>query len=149
LKYPFAYPAFILLLIGAFFAFAAWSVMQAADKGPQISDADYYSNGLKYSSTQFEKRTAAMLGWTVTTLRSGSYLKFTLLDREDRPVANANGRLTLPLGASASETRLALREEAPGIYLLEIVPAMRGEKQARLEFELSGARISRNLLLNL
>ena len=61
------YPLFIILLISCFLGFSVWSAMQAIDAGPEVTDADYYSKGLKYSSTVLEKRAAAVLGWKVET----------------------------------------------------------------------------------
>ena len=61
------YPLLILLLLGSFLCFSTWSAMRAVDAGPEVTDADYYSKGLKYSSTILEKRAAAVLGWKVST----------------------------------------------------------------------------------
>jgi len=69
------YPAFILLMIASFIGFLAWSAMRASDSGPQVTDADYYSKGLRYTSTVLEKRAAAVLGWRVDTQLSGRTLR--------------------------------------------------------------------------
>jgi len=72
------YPLLILLLIGSFLCFSIWSAMRAADLGPQVTDADYYSKGLRYSSTMLEKRAATVLGWKVSTRLIGRSLEFRL-----------------------------------------------------------------------
>jgi len=61
------YPVFVLLIIGSFICFLSWSAMRVSNSGPQVTDADYYSKGLRYTSTLLEKRGAAVLGWRVDT----------------------------------------------------------------------------------
>lgn len=144
-----AYPLFIILLIGCFLAFSVWSAMRAIDEGPEVTDADYYSKGLKYSSTVLEKRAAAVLGWKVETQLIGRTLEFRLNDKEGKPVATANGDIFLYLAGSTSSKQLPLQETEPGVYIFNLTASMTGEMNARLEFERKGARINRQLLLNL
>jgi len=143
------YPLCILLLIGSFLCFSVWSAMRAIDAGPEVTDADYYSKGLKYSSTVLEKRAATVLGWKVETQLVGRTLEFHLSDKEDLPVAAADGELFLYLPGSTSSQRLPLQETEPGTYIFNLSANMTGEMNARLEFERNGARINRRLLLNL
>ena len=143
------YPTLILLLIGSFLCFSVWSAMRAADLGPQVTDTDYYSKGLRYSSTVVEKRAASVLGWKVTTQLIGRTLEFHLDDKEGQPVRSAEGVLSLYLSEQASSIRFNLQEIAPGVYKLDLTPSMKGEMTARLEFESNGARLNRQLLLNL
>jgi len=143
------YPYLIVLLIGSFLCFSLWSAMRAADLGPQVTDADYYSKGLRYSSTMVEKRAATVLGWRVSTQLIGRTLQFNLDDKEGRPVKSARGMLFLYLPDKASNMRFPLREISAGVYQLELITSMTGEMSARLEFELDGARLNRQLLLNL
>lgn len=143
------YPILILLLIGSFLCFSLWSAMRAANMGPQVSDADYYSKGLRYSSTMVEKRAATVLGWKVSTRLIGRTLEFRLDDKEGRPVKSAKGVLFLYLPDKASSMRFPLREIAAGVYQLDLISSMTGEMNARLEFEHNGARLNRQLLLNL
>ena len=143
------YPILILLLIGSFLCFSVWSAMRAADLGPQVTDADYYSKGLRYSSTMVEKRAASVLGWKVSTRLIGRTLKFHLDDKEGQPVRSAKGVLFLYLSEQASSIRFPLQEIAPGVYNLDLTANMTGEMTARLEFERDGARLNRQLLLNL
>ena len=123
--------------------------MRAIDAGPEVTDADYYSKGLKYSSTVLEKRAAAVLGWQVETQLSGRTLEFRLSDKEGLPVEAANGDIFLYLAGSTSSKQLPLQETEPGVYIFNLTAGMTGEMNARLEFEHNGARINRRLLLNL
>jgi nitrogen fixation protein FixH len=143
------YPLLILLLLGSFICFSVWSAMRAANLGPQIADADYYSKGLKYSSTLLEKRAATVLGWTVSTRLEGRTLVFHLSDKRRQPVRAAKGTLLLYLPESASSVRFPLQEVDAGVYQLHLTAGMTGEMTARLEFERDGARLNRQLLLNL
>ena len=143
------YPFLILLLIGSFLCFSVWSAMRAAELGPQVTDADYYSKGLRYSSTMVEKRAAAVLGWKVSTQIIGRTLEFHLDDEEGQPVKSARGILFLYLPDKESSVQFPLQEIAAGVYQLDLISSMTGEMNARLEFELDGARINRQLLLNL
>lgn len=143
------YPLLILLLIGSFLCFSIWSAMRAADLGPQVTDADYYSKGLRYSSTMLEKRAATVLGWKVSTRLIGRTLEFRLNDKDGQPVRSAAGALFLYLPDQASSTRFPLQEIAAGIYQLTLSAKMTGEMSARLEFERDGAYLNRQLLLNL
>jgi nitrogen fixation protein FixH len=143
------YPLFIILLISSFLAFSVWAAMRAIDAGPEVTDADYYSKGLKYSSTVLEKRAAAVLGWTVETRLNGRTLEFYLSDKEGKPVETAHGQIYLYLAGSTSRERLPLQETEPGTYVFKLTAGMTGEMNARLEFEHNKARINRQLLLNL
>jgi len=143
------YPLLILLLIGSFLGFSVWSALRAADRGPQVTDADYYSKGLRYSSTMLEKRAATVLGWKVSTRLIGRTLEFRLNDKDGQPVKSAAGALFLYLPEQASSARLPLQETAAGVYQLALSTNMTGEMSARLEFERDGAYINRQLLLNL
>ena len=143
------YPILILLLIGSFLCFSVWAAMRAANMGPQVTDADYYSKGLRYSSTMIEKRAATVLGWKVSTRLIDRTLEFHLDDKEGRPVESAKGVLFLYLPDKASSMRFHLREIAAGVYQLDLASNMTCEMNARLEFEHDGARLNRQLLLNL
>ena len=143
------YPILILVLIGSFLCFSVWSAMRAADLGPQVTDADYYSKGLRYSSTMVEKRAASVLGWKVSTRLIGRTLEFQLNDKEGQPVRSAKGALFMYLSDQASSIRFSLQEIAPGVYKLDLTANMTAEMTARLEFERDGARLNRQLLLNL
>jgi nitrogen fixation protein FixH len=143
------YPSLILLLIGSFLCFSVWSAMQASDLGPQVSDADYYSKGLKYSSSMVEKRAAVVLGWKVSTQLIGRTLEFQLDDKQGQPVKSARGIIFLYLPDKDSSIQFPLQEIAAGVYQFNLTSSMTGEMNARLEFELDGARLNRQLLLNL
>lgn len=143
------YPALIVLLLVSFLGFSAWSALRAAAAKPQVTDADYYSKGLKYTSTLLEKQAAVALGWTVTTRMEGRTVEFHLSDKQGRPVAAAQGALFLHLAETPASTSFPLEEIAPGTYRLQLTADMTGEMNARLEFARDGARLNRQILLNL
>ena len=143
------YPAMILLLIGGFLIFSAWSAFQAAGLGSKVTDTDYYSKGLKYNTTQVEKRAAEVLGWNLDTRIDGRVLEFHLTDHEHLEVEQAVGSLYLAIPGTAENIHLPLREVAPGHYRVNLKENISGAIQARLELEREGARLNRSLLLNL
>ena len=143
------YPIFILLMIGSFIGFLAWSAMRASDSGPQVTDADYYSKGLRYTSTVLEKRAAAVLGWRVDTQLSGRTLRLHLSDKEGQPVSSAKGVIAIYMRNRGETISFPLQEVSAGTYQMHLTDSMTGEMTARVEFERDGARLSRQLLLNL
>jgi nitrogen fixation protein FixH len=143
------YPIFILLMIGSFIGFLAWSAMRASDSGPQVTDADYYSKGLKYTSTVLEKRAAAVLGWRVDTQLSGRTLRLHLSDKEGQPVSSAKGVIAIYMRNRGETISFPLQEVSAGTYQMHLTDSMTGEMTARVEFERDGARLNRQLLLNL
>lgn len=149
LKRKSPYVLFILLLIGAFVLFSLWSARQAATRGSQISDLNYYSKGLKYNNTRVEERAAASRGWQLETAINEHSLHFRLSDNKGLPISQANGELTLFLSEEQRVLRLQTSEAQPGLYLLKLPREISGSLQARIEFEQLGARVSRQLLVNL
>jgi nitrogen fixation protein FixH len=143
------YPIFILLMIGSFIGFLAWSAMRASDSGPQVTDADYYSKGLRYTSTVLEKRAAAVLGWRVDTQLSGRTLRLHLSDKEGQPVSSAKGVIAIYMRNLGETISFPLQEVSGGTYQIHLTDSMTGEMTARVEFERDGARLNRQLLLNL
>lgn len=143
------YPLFILLLIGSFLCFSTWAAMRTAASRPQVTDADYYSKGLRYTSTLLEKQAAEVFGWTVSSRLAGRTLQFELSDKQGHPVSAASGTLLLYLPQKATNVSFPLQETGPGVYQLQLTTAMTGEMNARLEFARDGARLNRQLLLNL
>lgn len=143
------YPAFVVLMIGSFICFLAWSAMRASDSGPQVTDADYYSKGLRYTSTVLEKRAAAVLGWRVDTQLSGRTLRLQLSDKAGQPVRSAKGVISIYMRNQGGAIPFPLEEVGVGIYQLKLTDSMTGEMTARVEFERDGARLNRQLLLNL
>jgi nitrogen fixation protein FixH len=143
------YPLFILLLIGGFLIFLAWSAFQASGLGSKVTDADYYSKGLKYNTTMVEKRAAEVLGWSLETRLDGRTLEFHLTDQDGGEVDRAVGTLYLAIPGTAENIRLPLQEVASGHYRVNLADSINGSIQARLELERDGARLNRQLLLNL
>lgn len=149
LKTKSPYILLILLLLGSFLLFSGWSARQAATRGSQIADPDYYSKGLKYNGTRVEERAAASQGWQLTTSIRGHLLSFELSDNAGAFIPLATGQLTLYLSEQKEVLRLPTEETQPGHYQLNLPVEITGSAQARIEFELQGARISRQLLVNL
>ena len=143
------YPALILLLLGCFLIFSSWSAFQAAGLGSKVTDTAYYSKGLKYNTTRIEKQAAEALGWKVETRLDGRMLEFQLTDNEGDMVNRANGSLYLAIPDTAENIHLPLEEVASGTYQVRLKNNLNGTIQARLELEREGARINRQLLLNL
>jgi nitrogen fixation protein FixH len=142
------YPPLILLLLGAFLLFSTWSAFQAAGLGSEVTDAEYYSKGLKYNTTMVEKRAAIVLGWNLSTRLEGRTLEFSLTDRDGGVVDRATGFIYLAIPDAAENINLPLKEIAAGLYQVTLSKDFSGAIQARLEFELDGARLNRQLLLN-
>lgn len=143
------YPLFVLLMIASFICFLAWSAKRASDSGPQVTDADYYSKGLRYTSTILEKQAAAALGWRVETQLSGRVLQLHLSDKDGQPVSAAQGVISIYMQARGQSMTFPLREVSAGTYQLNLADSMAGEISARVEFERNGARLNRQLLLSL
>jgi nitrogen fixation protein FixH len=149
LKRKSPYVPLILLLLISFLLFSAWSARQAATRGSRISDPNYYSKGLKYNNTQVEERAAASRGWQLETEIKENRLHFKLTDNQGKPISQASGELTIFLGEENRVMRLQATEAQPGLYLLQLPGAINGSLQGRIEFEQQGARVSRQLLVNL
>ena len=147
LKSP--YILLILLLLSSFLLFSAWSAHQAAMRGSQISDHNYYSKGLKYNNTRVEERAAASRGWQLETEIKGKSLIFKLSDNTGQPISQAAGELTLFLNKENRVLRLKATESEPGRYRLKLPDEINGSLHARIEFAQQDARVSRQLLVNL
>lgn len=139
----------ILLLIGGFLFFLAWSAFQATGLGSKVTDTDYYSKGLKYNTTQVEKRAAEVLGWNFEARLDGHILEFRLTDSKGDGIKRATGTLYLAIPDAAENISLPLNEVASGHYRVILGDKFNGTIQARLELEREGARLNRQLLLNL
>ncbi len=143
------YVLLIITLLCAFLLFSIWSARQAATRGSQISDLNYYSKGLKYNNTRVEERAAASRGWRLETAINEKTLVFKLSDSAGQPIAQATGELTLFLSEKKRVIRLQPTETESGVYRLILPEQISGSLQARIEFEQQGARVSRQLLVNL
>lgn len=143
------YPTMIILLICGFLIFLIWSAFQANGLGSKVTDADYYSKGLKYNSTQVEKQAAEVLGWHLETRLDGRTLEFLLTDNKGKKVDQAVGTLYLAIPDMAENIHLPLQEVSSGYYRVNLDENFKGTIQARLELEREGARLNRQLLLNL
>ncbi len=143
------YPGLIITLLGAFLLFAGWSAYRASIHGSQITDRDYYSKGLRYNTTLVEKRAASVLGWKLETELQAGRLQIRLVDGKGQLVTGANGQLSFYRQDDGSVPVLALAETAPGTYLIQLPNHLRGEVSVRIDFEREGARINRQLLLNI
>ncbi|MBE0502117.1 MAG: FixH family protein [Desulfuromonadales bacterium] len=142
------YLPLILLLLGSFLLFSIWSAFQAVGLGSAVTDADYYSKGLRYNNTMVEKQAATVLGWSLSTRLDGRTLEFGLTNRDGTPVTRATGSLYLAIPNTAENINLPLHEIAAGRYIIELNDRLTGAIQARLDLGLDGARLHRQLLLN-
>lgn len=143
------YPPMIMLLIGGFLLFSGWSALQATGLGSKVADVDYYSKGLKYNTSQVERRAAEVLGWHLETRLNGRALEFHLTDRVGGAVGRAGGTLYLAIPGAAENLHLPVQEVADGHYRVKLADHINGTIQARLELAREGARLNRQLLLNL
>lgn len=142
-------PLLLTIIIGCFILFLAWSGKQASVAGTDVTDRDYYSKGLKYNSTLVEKKAAKVIGWRLQTKLTGRNLTFNLSDKNSQQITAASGQLILPKSPGNPGQSLQLVEEKPGIYQVELPTDLRGEQLAQVNFELNGARTTRQLLLNI
>ncbi len=142
-------PQIITVLVLGFIVFLAWSAYQAGGLGSKVTDADYYSKGLKYNSTMVEKRAAEVLGWNLETELEGHTVKFHLVDQQGGNIDRAIGTLYLAIPGMDKNYHLPLQEVTSGYYQVTLDDSTKGAIQARLELERDGARLNRHLLLNL
>ena len=145
---PRHFPWLLVLLGVGFAALSAWSFYRAAHGTSAVTDADYYSHGLRYNQTQLEQNAASALGWDASVQLDGRQLRVALIDGRQQPVTTARGILTL-LGVAGETLRLPLAEATGGIYLGIIPSGVRGELAAQIDFEHAGGRLSKRLLLAL
>ena len=144
------YPAMIVFMIGGFLCFSVWAALQASNLGNRVTDADYYSKGLKYNTTKVEERAAEVLGWNLETQMNGGDIEFHVTTRDGGEVDRAEGTLYLAIPGRAENIHLPLQEFTSGYYRVALADNnLNGTIQARLEMEREGARLNRQLLLNL
>ncbi len=143
------YPMVIMTLLASFLLFSGWSAYRASTRGSQITDRDYYSKGLKYNTTLVEKRAATVLGWRLDTKLNDQRLEIQLLDGQGQPVTGARGQLSFYLESDRSTPARELEETSPGQYQALLPASLTGEVSVRVVFEREGARINRQLLLNI
>jgi len=142
-------PLLITLAIGCFVLFLTWAGRQAATRGSEISDPAYYSKGLRYNTTQVEKRAASVLGWQLQVRRVAGDLLLELRDGDQRPVSGGEAQLQLFRKSASAPLEFELAEIAPGTYRFILPEQLHGEYRARFDFHKDGARLGRQLLLNL
>lgn len=143
------YPAMIILLIGGFLLFSGWAALRAKGLGSRVADAEYYSKGLRYNTSQVEKRAAEVLGWNLASQLQGRDLEFRLSDRSGGGVTRATGTLYLAIPGAAENLHLPVQELASGNYRVKLADNLTGSIPARLELVREGVRLNRQLLLNL
>lgn len=141
-------PPWLIILIGiGFLALSAWSIRAAARGASAVTDADYYSHGLRYNQTLLEQRAADSLGWQLTFAHGGGELQVTLSDARQLPISGAKGVLTIFRSDLAQPQRLLLHEASAGSYRVTPPVGLGGEVTAQVDFELDGARLQRRLLV--
>lgn len=142
-------PWLIVLLGAGFTALSAWSFYRAAQGTSAVTDADYYSHGLRYNQTLLERRAADSQGWQVAVNYAGNHLLVTLTGGGRQPVGGAHGTLTLFRAGFPRPQQLPLQESEPGRYQALLPADLSGELTAEVAFERAGARLQRRLLLAL
>ena len=140
-----------LWLIGAlmvgFVLLSAWSFRRAARESSAVTDADYYSHGLRYNQTLLERQTAASLGWQTLPQLEGNRVTIRLIDHDRQTVTGAAGTLTLLGTGTAHNLQFPLREVEPGIYRAELPGDVHGQLAAEVAFQRDGADLHQRLLL--
>jgi len=142
-------PLLIVLTIFCFVLFLTWAGRQAATRGSAIADPAYYSKGLRYNTTQVEKRAASVLGWRLQVQRVGDSLLLQLVDSRQQPVGGGEALLEVYRKSADAPLTFALAETQPGRYRFKLPADLQGEYRARFDFHKDGARLNRQLLLNL
>ena len=144
------YTPWLLMIIGAtFLVLTAWSIYKATQGTSAVTDRNYYSHGLRYNETLLEKKAAQSQGWVIKTQLDGHILKFELIDKAGSPVMSARGTLELLLSGKSTSIRFPLTHIGSGVYQVSLDEDLSGEMTARIEFDKDGARLNRQLLLNL
>ncbi|MEJ2525686.1 MAG: FixH family protein [Desulfuromonadales bacterium] len=140
----------LVLLIGCgFLSLMGWSLYRASQETSGVTDRDYYSHGLRYNETLLEQKAAEALGWRMTSGLKDRTLQIMLRDSQDQPVTGARGRFrAYDVTQSVTIDRL-VQELGQGQYKVDLPAALQGTVNVRLTFERDGARINRQLLLNI
>ena len=138
----------LLLLALLFIGVTGWSIYRAGTQVSGVTDANYYSHGLKYNNTRVEQQAAESLGWSLNTTLEERRLQVRLQDRDGKAVAGASGDVTLYQVRSGNPTILSLVELSPGLYTTRLPSELRGEITARLHMVRDGAQLSRSLMFN-
>jgi len=134
------------LLVG-FILLSAWSFRRAATESSTVTDANYYSHGLRYNQTLLERQASASLGWQTVPHLEGNRVTIRLFDRGRQAVAGAEAILTLLGTGTADNRRLPLHEVEPGLYRAELPGDLHGELAADVTFQRDGADLHQRLLL--
>lgn len=142
------WPRLLFLLALLFVGITGWSIYRATTRVSAVTDAGYYSHGLKYNHTRVEQQAAESLGWTLSTALEDRRLQVRLHDRDGNAVAGASGDVTLYAVRSGNPTILPLVELAPGHYTTRLPAELRGEITARLQLVRDGAQLHRSLMFN-
>ena len=144
------YTPWLLLIIGTIFlVLTSWSIYMARSGTSDVTDRNYYSHGLRYNETLLERKAAQSQGWTLKTQLIGHTLRFELKDKTGKAVISARGTLELLFPEKSTSIRLPLVLTDSGIYEVTLDQDLAGEMTARIEFVQDGARLNRQLLLNL
>lgn len=104
----------ILLLLGVFLLGMGTTMFISVKRGSQVTDADYYQNGLNYDRTESGARNPG-LNWTMSATLAGSDLQVRVLDENGTPVPG--GRLLFQTVQAGEKEALPLAESAPGVFI--------------------------------
>lgn len=142
-------PWLIILLGIGFLALTGWSIYLAARGASAVTDADYYSHGLRYNQTLLEQKAAVSLGWDAAPEIHDRRVTIQLRDRDQRGVAGAHGTLAILKSGKPQDRILAFTEIGPGIYQAEFPAGTQGEQPVEVTFQRDGASLSKRLLFSL
>lgn len=143
------FPWLIACLGAGFLVLSGWSFYRAARGTSAVTDADYYSHGLRYNQTLIEQHAADSLGWQLVIHRDGANLVALLNDGGRSPVSGAGALLRLYGETTGQTGELSLLEVTPGRYQVRLPDSLQGTVTAEIAFERDGARLQRRLLLAL
>lgn len=103
----------IMLMLGVFLLGMGTTMIISVRRGSQVTDADYYQNGLNYDRTRSGERNPG-LDWTMSASLSGRDLQVRVHD--DKGALIPGGRLLFRTVRAGEKEALPLAESAPGVF---------------------------------
>lgn len=101
-------------MLGVFLLGMGITMFISVQRASQVTDADYYQNGLNYDRTKSGALNPG-LNWTMSATLAGKDLRVLVHDEKGVPVAG--GRLLFQTSRAGMKEVLPLAESAPGEFL--------------------------------